>query len=277
MKKLLFLEFLFIVVLVWCIKAHPIQEIPRLVAPISGVVPIEHYNGSQLNYVTGLHTASRSALYGYFVWDSTFVYVPRKNTAHFHWDVSVPYVVSKRAESQLKVRESDYTKKGFHKGHIVAAADRSQSDASYHQTFVYTNCNPMFPRFNSGIWSYVEKECREFFVSLIEKEKAIVYVVKGCFETDKSYERVINLPVYKYYYMAFLVQCHETFSAFSFIVPHTNATYSDNLSKEMIDFVVPIDSIEQKAEIDLFPFLTDDVENRVEAHPNYSLYYDIFR
>lgn len=54
------------------------------------------------------------------------------------------------------VRSSDYSRSGYHRGHMVPAADRSSSLAAMQDTFIMTNVCPQLPALNTGAWKRME-------------------------------------------------------------------------------------------------------------------------
>lgn len=54
------------------------------------------------------------------------------------------------------VRSTDYNRSGYHRGHMVPAADRSSSLATMQETFVMSNVCPQLPALNTGAWKRLE-------------------------------------------------------------------------------------------------------------------------
>lgn len=54
------------------------------------------------------------------------------------------------------VRSSDYNRSGYHRGHMVPAADRSSSLAAMQETFIMSNVCPQLPALNTGAWKRLE-------------------------------------------------------------------------------------------------------------------------
>lgn len=54
------------------------------------------------------------------------------------------------------IRSSDYNRSGYHRGHMVPAADRSSSLAAMQETFIMSNVCPQLPALNTGAWKRME-------------------------------------------------------------------------------------------------------------------------
>lgn len=55
----------------------------------------------------------------------------------------------------------NYTRSGYDRGHLVAAADRAASLEEMRQTFYFVNVIPQTPELNRGRWKYYESIVRE--------------------------------------------------------------------------------------------------------------------
>jgi len=76
-----------------------------------------------------------------------------------------------------RAKDKDYVRSGYSRGHLVPSAAMVRSAEAMQSTFVFSNCAPQIQNsFNSGVWSALEKEVREWAVS--EKE---IWVITGVF------------------------------------------------------------------------------------------------
>lgn len=86
----------------------------------------------------------------YIAWD-----VSRDDIGSVKREPSMPF----RSDPRLgpdAVRSTDYSRSGYHRGHMVPAADRSSSLAAMQETFVMTNVCPQLPALNTGAWKRME-------------------------------------------------------------------------------------------------------------------------
>lgn len=86
----------------------------------------------------------------YIAWDVT-----RDDIGSVKREPSMPFRTDPRLGSDA-VRSSNYSRSGYHRGHMVPAADRSSSLAAMQETFVMTNDCPQLPSLNTGAWKRLE-------------------------------------------------------------------------------------------------------------------------
>lgn len=83
------------------------------------------------------------------------------------WDVTSNDIGSVKREPSMPfrsdprlghdaIRSSDYNRSGYHRGHMVPAADRSSSLAAMRETFIMSNVCPQLPALNTGAWKRME-------------------------------------------------------------------------------------------------------------------------
>ena len=169
---------------------------------------------------------------------------------------------------------------GYSRGHLCPSADRLCSREQNSQTFYMTNMQPQYQNHNGVLWGSMEDLAREFAENHCDTRCDTLYVVKAGTISDKvtidgrqvdgiytdrtcssgSYE----LPVPKYFYMAFLHynKASDTYHAMAFWTLHQNAM---DKNKNFGDYAISIDELEQRTEIDFFCNLPDAVEDKVEA------------
>lgn len=86
----------------------------------------------------------------YIAWDVT-----RDDIGSVKREPSMPFRVDPRLGPDA-VRSSDYNRTGYHRGHMVPAADRSSSLAAMRETFIMSNVCPQRPALNTGEWKHFE-------------------------------------------------------------------------------------------------------------------------
>ena len=86
----------------------------------------------------------------YIAWDVT-----RDDIGSIKREPSMSFRVDPRLGPDA-VRSSDYSCSGYHRGHMVPAADRSYSLTSMQETFVMSNVCPQLPALNTGAWKRME-------------------------------------------------------------------------------------------------------------------------
>ncbi|NHN26668.1 DNA/RNA non-specific endonuclease [Flavobacterium jejuense] len=151
----------------------------------------------------------------------------------------------------------NYKKSGYNKGHLCPAGDRRSNLKDYEETFLTSNISPQKYDFNAGIWNRLEQKVRYW-----AKKQDSIYVVSGGVLTDDletiGFE---NVAVPKYFYKILLSNDHK--KMIGFLVPHQKS------DKPLYSFITSVDEIEKMTDIDFFPSLDDDLENRLESNINY--------
>lgn len=168
-----------------------------------------------------------------------------------------------RIEKDKVVRHKDYSATGFDRGHLCSAADMAWSRDAIDETFYTTNISPQEPKFNRGIWKYLESNVRGWAAQL-----GHLYVVTGPVLTKRAKKRFPKdknyIAVPRQYYKVVLDYSTDRPEAIAFLMDNKD-------TKERIDnFVVTIDEVEELTGLDFFAEMEDDLENKAEANYNLS-------
>lgn len=166
-----------------------------------------------------------------------------------------------RIDKKEVVKHQDYSASGYDRGHLCSAADMSWDRDAIDETFYTTNISPQEPKFNRGIWKYLESNVRGWAM-----QYGHVYVVTGPvltqrakkrFPKDKSY-----VAVPRQYYKVVLDYTTDKPEAIGFLMPN------EDTKKRIDEFVVTIDEIEKLTGLDFFAEMDDDLEDEVESNHN---------
>jgi len=172
-----------------------------------------------------------------------------------------------RADDRLpagwyRVDGNDYRGSGYDRGHLVPSADRTASEDSNSQTFVMTNIIPQARKNNRETWRELEEYCRELVARGYE-----LYVIAGVYGGSKRIaEGNVTVPSHTWKVVAALApgQRPENVTAndliFAVDVPNNNRVSSD-----WRRYLVSIDTIEAKTQLDLLDRLPDTVEAELET------------
>lgn len=149
---------------------------------------------------------------------------------------------------------SDYRGSGYDRGHLAPAGDMKFSEEAMSESFLLSNISPQTPEFNRGIWRELEEQTREWAL-----ENGSLYVVSGPVFGKRSRRIGKNrVSVPQAYYKVLLDYTEPEVKAIAFLLPNKGTT------KDMFHFAVPIDSVEKVTQIDFFPALPDQEEDRLE-------------
>ena len=153
------------------------------------------------------------------------------------------------------VGSRDFKGSGFDRGHLVPAGDMKLNRLSMTDTFYMTNMSPQRAGFNSGIWRSLESHIRRQVLSLGE---ALVVTAPVLLE-DEDYNQIqtgVSIPML-YYKIAYY---READMMEAYLIP--NATQS---GKQIDDFRVSVDEIEELTGYDFYSGLSDEFEERLES------------
>ncbi len=157
----------------------------------------------------------------------------------------------------------DYRRSGFDRGHMAPAGDMKWSEQAMDDSHYLTNIVPQDHSVNGGIWSSLEKLCRQWAV----RDSAII-IICGPILNDMS-QRVIGasgVTVPDRLFKVVFAPYTNPPRAIGFIFP--NNPTEDGL--EAIS--TSVDNIEAITGYDFFDCLPDEVENEVESSSNFRVW-----
>jgi len=145
-----------------------------------------------------------------------------------------------RIPEPFRVKDSDYKGSGYARGHLIASANKLNSEVANSETFLMTNMSPQVSSFNSGLWSTLEDKVRELRTS---KSLAEVYVVSGplfalgletkVLEAGVENERIIPIP--HFFFKSILSESKKgAFKFYGFMIPNIENNLLDELSSYQV-------------------------------------------
>lgn len=148
-----------------------------------------------------------------------------------------------------------YQGSGYDRGHLAPAADMRINQTAMDQSFYMTNITAQEPSFNRGIWKRLENLMR----SLTEADKEYEVITGPIFRfKKKSYKtRFLNIPTA--FYKIIFYQNKDEIKSLAFLIPNKQS------KKELKEFLVTIDQIEEKTKVDFFKNLPTSVSNKLES------------
>ena len=161
---------------------------------------------------------------------------------------------------------TDYTRSGYDRGHLAPAGDFKFSQRLTGESFYMSNVSPQAPQFNRGIWKELEEQVRAW----ARRDRGL-YVVTGpvlkpgLATIGKRNEVAVPEQYYKV-----ILYCNNSATARSATARPTIRMVGFLLNNEpsnepLRSFVVPVDQIERLTGIDFFPFIPDDLEQKLES------------
>ena len=152
----------------------------------------------------------------------------------------------------------NYKNSGYDRGHLCPAADRRFNKKAHDETFLTSNISPQIREFNAGIWNDLEKKVRYW----LKKDKQFYVVTGPVFGNSKKTIGFEQVTVPTHFFKVILKYGSGDPKLISFLIPQQ--TTSRNLS----EFIITTDNLEKILNIDFFPALPDDLENKLEAENN---------
>lgn len=155
-----------------------------------------------------------------------------------------------------KAYTGDYTKSGYDRGHMAPAADMKWSRKAMEESFYMSNICPQNPNLNRGDWNDLEEKSRQW-----AKKYGAVYIACGPIYDNKRPKRIGNnkVAVPDAFYKVVLINDKKNPKAIGFIFPNKAG------HKPLKKYVVTVDSVEKRTNIDFFSALPDEIENKIEA------------
>lgn len=86
---------------------------------------------------------------------SDFAVTRKRVTKNFKQDARCP---------KPRIKDADYRKSRYMRGHMCPAADRTQTKAMMKETFLMSNVAPMSTQLNCGAWATIESQTRKLAI-----------------------------------------------------------------------------------------------------------------
>jgi endonuclease G, mitochondrial len=157
----------------------------------------------------------------------------------------------------------DYYKSGYDRGHLAPAGDFSWSVTAMDETFYMSNMSPQHPGLNRGIWKDLEEKIREW-----AKRDSELYIITGPVLKPglKSIgKNKVSVP--EIYYKVILDIQEPEIKGAGFLF------YNEKTHKDLSEFIVTIDSVENLTGLDFFPSLPDSLEEAIESRKHKDLWF----
>jgi len=165
-------------------------------------------------------------------------------------------------KSLTRVTPTDYTGSGFDRGHLCPSADRSSSEQANSETFLMTNIAPQTPDLNREVWENLESYSR----TLVRKGKVDLYIVAGAYGEKGKLKKKVTIPT-NFWKVIVAVPQGASISAINENT-HTIAVDMPNVAgiagKNWRDFRTTVRTIEQRANVNLFSSLPQNLQETLE-------------
>lgn len=165
------------------------------------------------------------------------------------------FKADRRIPFQYRVDKSHYKGGRYDIGHLIPAADMMASEEDLESTFLFSNACPQLPGFNRGVWKRLEEHVRE----LSKHNKKIWAITLPLYEAEYT-PKMNGVHIPSHFAKSLLLKNkYGDISMKNWIIPHAS-------SKEPLDvFVVSVDTIEARSQLNLWNGLEDKEENLLES------------
>ena len=154
----------------------------------------------------------------------------------------------------------NYKNSGYDRGHLCPAADRRFNKKAHDETFLTSNISPQLNEFNAGIWNDLEKKVRYW----LNRDQQFYVVTGPVFGNSKKTIGFEKVTVPTHFFKVILKYGNGKPKLISFLIPHQTT------SRDLTDFIISTDKLEEILYIDFFAALPDDLENKLESEKNKS-------
>lgn len=157
----------------------------------------------------------------------------------------------------------DYRHSGWDRGHMAPAGDMKWSKEAMKESCYFTNICPQNPDLNGGKWRVLEEKCRD-----LTSDYSSIQVVCGPIIENAKLGTIgsNHVLIPDAFFKVLLVKQKDQYEGIGFYFKNEPA------SQSLRNYSCTIDEIEQKAGIDFFSSITDDIENSVESRYSFSFW-----
>jgi endonuclease G len=182
-----------------------------------------------------------------YILDSSRINDEIKRKDHFRADSAV---------STGSATPADYLLSGYDRGHLAPAADMKITKETMDESFYMSNMSPQTPALNRRIWKDLETQVR-----LWADLNKVLYIVTGPVLTGQETKKIgkDEVTVPEYFYKVILDYTEPEVKAVGFILPNGEEF------KDLKDYAVTVNRVEEETGIDFFEKLPDEFENRIES------------
>ena len=152
----------------------------------------------------------------------------------------------------------DYAGSGMDRGHLVPAADLKWNPDAMRQSFLMTNICPMHKALNEGGWAKLEEKVREWTA----RDSALLVFTGPVVSDGDTTLANGRVMVPGAYYKVIMAPCARPRRAIAFIYP--NGPSGGRLRQ----YAVSVDEVERRTDLDFFPYLPADEQQRLESTVN---------
>lgn len=199
-----------------------------------------------VHYMLSYHEAYEQAEWVAYVLDKRHLTYDDRERPYFIED---PRVKTKSADWR------NYRGSGYERGHLCPAGDRRYSEDAYKETFYTSNISPQKADFNAGVWNRLEQQVRSWG----KRYGRVIIITGGILEKGLPVIGDEEVAVPGAYYKIIVRGDAGNPAILAFLIPHRET------EAPLSRFLVSVDSLEARTNIDFFKALPEEIQTRVEA------------
>ena len=162
-----------------------------------------------------------------------------------------------------QVQPNDYRGTGYDRGHLVPSGDRTNNLNQNSTTFLMTNIIPQAPELNRGIWSDLEKDCRELL-----KQGKELYIISGGEGKLKTIAKgKVTVPAWNWKIIVILDKPNQKITGNTRIIA-VRIPNSNSLKNNWRDYRVSVDEIEKNTGLDFLTNIPKNIQEQLEGQDN---------
>ncbi|TWX65532.1 DNA/RNA non-specific endonuclease [Colwellia demingiae] len=155
-------------------------------------------------------------------------------------------------KSEFQTTPDDYDEPIYHQGHLANSESIDQTQSANDETFFMSNMTPQLPTHNTGIWKGLENRERKW----ANKRGRVIVLAGPVYHNEFSYIGK-KVPVPSAYWK--VIYDPQKKEAIAYLIPHKKLK-----TKQLDNYLVSIDHIEEMYELDLLNMLDDKLEDAIE-------------
>lgn len=150
----------------------------------------------------------------------------------------------------------DYKYSGWDRGHMAPAGDMKWSETAMYESCYLSNICPQNPDLNGGRWRILEEKCRD-----LADDYSSVNIVCGPIIEDGRYGTIgdSKVVVPDAFFKVLLIKQGDRYESIGFYFKNEPAPQA------LRSYSCSVDEIENKAGIDFFSNLSDEIEDSLES------------
>jgi len=154
----------------------------------------------------------------------------------------------------------DYSNSGWDRGHMAPAGDMKWNEQAMKESFYLSNICPQNHNLNGGVWNDLEIQVRE-----LAQQKGKIYIVCGPIMSKQPKTIGTNkVAVPDAFFKVLLQNENDNWYAIAFMFANESGR------KPLSTYAMSVEDMQMITDIDFFPALPDDIEQKAESEVDFT-------